>query len=121
PELVAGATLEQRQRVWRQLVEFGALDAAIGAVEACLIARSLGLHLAPVPFLSTSAIRLALGPDNDAEGAVALAILEPGSSWPDAEADVTTALHRSGTTTKLHGEKVAVEQLDLAERVAVLA
>ena len=72
---------------WASLVEFGALtiggDDGLGAVELCLIARALGAHLAPVPYLGSAAVRFAaeaeLGDD-----AVALAVLEPGASWAAA-------------------------------------
>ena len=44
-----------RDRLWRALVDFGALtvggEDGLGAVELCLIARALGAHLAPVPYL----------------------------------------------------------------------
>src|SRR5437764_14324211 len=89
PELVAEATAERRRRVWEQLVAFGALaiggDDGLGAVEACLIARSLGSHLASVPFLGSAAVRLALAPLAEelpmellSRGeALAIALLEP--------------------------------------------
>jgi alkylation response protein AidB-like acyl-CoA dehydrogenase len=107
-ESLAAATDEQRRRVWDELVAFGALsitpDEGIGAVEACLIARSLGAHLASAPFIGSAALRLALDdPGRVPEGAaVALALLEPGSA--DSAAD-----------------KVGVEQADLAELIAVSA
>jgi hypothetical protein len=66
PEQSAGEpTLEQRRRVWDELVAFGALsigaEAGIGAVEACLIARALGARLAATPFIDSAAVRLAAG------------------------------------------------------------
>ena len=72
---------------WASLVEFGALtiggDDGLGAVELCLIARALGAHLAPVPYLGSAAVRFAAEAElgNDA---VALAVLEPGASWAAA-------------------------------------
>ena len=80
-------------RVWPRLVEFGALSVGgedgLGAVELCLIARSLGAQLASVPYVASAAVRFAdealaaeLG-----DGAVALAVLEPGSSWAAAPHD----------------------------------
>ena len=49
----------ERDRLWRALVDFGALsvggDDGLGAVELCLIARALGAHLAPVPYLASAA------------------------------------------------------------------
>ena len=65
PESVAQATLERRAQVWSELVTFGALsiggEDGVGAVEACLIARSLGSHLGSTPFVGSAAFRLALG------------------------------------------------------------
>ena len=53
-------------RLWASLVEFGALSVGgedgLGAVELCLIARSLGAHLAPVPHLGSAAARFAAEP-----------------------------------------------------------
>src|SRR5512133_1247770 len=81
-----------RDRLWRALVDFGALsvggDDGLGAVELCLIGRALGAHLAPVPYLGSAAVRFAadLG-----EEAVALALLEPGASWGAAPSQTTLA------------------------------
>ena len=75
------------ERLWASLVAFGALSVGgedgLGAVELCLIARALGAHLAPVPFLGSAAVRFAAGPPaaDLGEHAVALAVLEPGASW----------------------------------------
>jgi alkylation response protein AidB-like acyl-CoA dehydrogenase len=109
-------TVDDRRRVWQDLVAFGALAVGeeIGAVEACLIARSLGAHLASVPFIGSAAARLALNPP-DPGAAQALAILEPGSTWaPDLPA---TTLEGQA----LSGEKVAIEQLDLSDQLVVSA
>ena len=50
-------------RLWARLVDFGALsvggDDGLGAIELCLIARALGAHLAPVPYLGSAAVRFA--------------------------------------------------------------
>ncbi len=63
-EAVAEASIDRRRRVWEELVSFGALsiggEDGIGAVEACLIARSLGRHLGAAPFIGSAAVRLAL-------------------------------------------------------------
>ena len=127
PERVAEATPERRRRVWDELVAFGALsiggEDGIGAVEACLIARSLGAHLAAVPFLGQrrrqARARPVSGRCSGDAAAVALALLEPGSSWS------TTSTRRPSRPTLtafgLTGEKVAIEQPDLADLLAVVA
>ena len=55
-----------RRGCGRRLVDFGALsvggDDGLGAVELCLIARALGAHLAPVPYLGSAAVRFAAEP-----------------------------------------------------------
>ena len=60
-----------RDRLWRALVDFGALsvggDDGLGAVELCLVARALGAHLAPVPYLGSAALRYAVEPLADGE------------------------------------------------------
>jgi alkylation response protein AidB-like acyl-CoA dehydrogenase len=107
---------DDRRRVWQQLVAFGALAIGeeIGAVEACLIARALGAHLASVPFTGSAAARLALDPP-DRDAALAVAILEPGSSWtPDVPATVLEL-------QTLRGEKEEIEQLDLCDQLVVSA
>ena len=118
-DAVAETTVERRRRVWDQLVAFGALsiggEGGIGAIEACLIARSLGAHLASAPFIASAATRLALGPLADAapsgipgDTAVALALIEPGSGWSPQRPGTT--LQRNGHEFALVGEKVAIEQ-----------
>ena len=64
----------------------GRCDDGLGPVELCLIARALGEHLAPVPYLASAAVRYAVTSSGlpelcGGEDAVALAILEPGSGW----------------------------------------
>jgi alkylation response protein AidB-like acyl-CoA dehydrogenase len=106
-------------RLWASLVEFGALsvggDEGLGAVELCLIARALGAHLAPVPYLGSAAVRFAAPPlaEELEEDAVALAVLEPGSSWGAAPA--CTVAHA------VTGRKVAVEHAGAVSRLAVVA
>ncbi|MBV9802028.1 MAG: hypothetical protein JO130_02495 [Solirubrobacterales bacterium] len=134
PEAVATAKDEQRRRVWDRLVEFGALtigaEDGLGAAELCLIARALGTRLVSVPFLGSAAVRMAVAPFlermsdevNDALAGgvgVSLAQLEPGSSsWFDAPA---TEARRTGEGLELHGEKVAVEHVEAADWLAVVA
>lgn len=127
PESVTEVTLERRRRVWHELVAFGALsiggEDGIGAVEACLIARSLGSHLGSTPFAGSAAFRLAVGagaPESvGADAAVALALLEPGTSR-SLEEPISRLRHTDGRFA-LAGGKVAVEQPDLAEWLAVSA
>jgi alkylation response protein AidB-like acyl-CoA dehydrogenase len=104
-------------RLWARLVDFGALavggDDGLGAVELCLIARALGAHLAPVPYLGSAAVRFA-GAELDDE-AVALAVLEPGASWA---APPQTVVTRGAFVS---GRKTAVEQAGSVPRLAVVA
>ena len=133
PETAARSDVERRRRVWQQLVDFGALSVGdsdgIGAVEACLIAHSLGRYLAATPFLASAALRLALAPFASelpadllallANGdAVALGLLEPGGSW---SSEPRTELSERGDGFVLAGEKVAVEQLDPAHVLGVVS
>jgi alkylation response protein AidB-like acyl-CoA dehydrogenase len=112
-------TLLEREadELWASLVEFGALsvggDEGLGAVELCLIARALGAHLAAVPYLGSAAARFAAEADLG-DDAVALAVLEPGSSWTAAPASVVA----HGAVT---GHKVAVEHAGAVARIAVVA
>jgi alkylation response protein AidB-like acyl-CoA dehydrogenase len=111
----------QRDRLWRALVDFGALtvggDEGLGAVELCLIARALGAHLAPVPYLGSAALRFAVEPLADGEDAVALALLEPGSGWASATPRTTVDATPAGDV--LNGRKAAVEHVQAVEHLAV--
>jgi alkylation response protein AidB-like acyl-CoA dehydrogenase len=109
------------QDVWRGLVDFGALsvgDDGLGAIELCLIARALGAHLTPVPYLGSAAVRFAV-PDGFAwageSDAVAVAALEPGSGW-GLEAPRTTL-----ESLVLNGRKAAVEHAAAVQHLAVVA
>ena len=110
--------LGRQAEPWASLVEFGALtiggDDGLGAVELCLIARALGAHLAPVPYLGSAALRFAAEAElgNDA---VALAVLEPGASWAAAPERTVLADH------VVTGHKAAVEHAATADRLAVVA
>lgn len=131
PADLGRATPEQRQRVWDELVAFGALGIGgadgLGAAELCLIGRTLGAHLASVPFLGSAAVRLALAPDAGSlpaglaevlsgKEAIGVGWLEPGRSW--AAGGTATRLEPG---LRLSGDKVAVEQWPAAGRLAVVA
>jgi alkylation response protein AidB-like acyl-CoA dehydrogenase len=110
---------DERDRLWRALVEFGVLsvgeDEGLGAVELCLVARALGSHLASVPFLGSAAMRYAAGTFGDlGEDRVSVALLEPGRGW--SVDDTRTAVGLTG----LDGRKVAVEHAAEVERLAVV-
>ncbi len=136
PQDVATGPGERRRRVWTALVEFGALDigaageGGLGAVELCLVARSLGRHLASVPFLASAAVRLALAPQArflpagiaallSSQDAIGIALLEAGSGWTVERAGTRLARGRDGL--EIRGEKVAIEQLQAAGQLAVVA
>src|SRR5215218_4500222 len=110
-------------RLWASLVEFGALSVGgedgLGAVELCLIARALGAHLAPVPYLGSAAVRFAVEPLAGGEDAVALALLEPGSGWGSATS--STTIDATAARNVLNGRKVAVEHAEAVEQLAVAA
>jgi alkylation response protein AidB-like acyl-CoA dehydrogenase len=112
-------------RLWDRLVEFGALavgaDGGLGAVELCLIARALGAHLAPVPFIASAAVRFAAEPlaADLGDDAVALAVLEPGSSW--AAQPAGTVLEPVAGGHVVSGRKTAVEHAGGVARLAVVA
>jgi alkylation response protein AidB-like acyl-CoA dehydrogenase len=123
-----------RRALWRSLVDFGALsvggDEGLGAVELCLIARALGGHLAPVPFLASAAVRFAVAPLGaqaprafaglaDSGDAIALAMLEPGSRWGTAGLGTTIEAAPAGAV--LDGRKAAVEHAHAADLLAVVA
>ncbi len=112
-------------RVWASLVEFGALsvggDEGLGAVELCLIARALGAHLTPVPYLGSAAVRFAAGPSAAVlvEHAVALAVRDPGSSW--AAPPGLTVLETVAGGGAVTGRKTGVEHAAAVTRIAVVA
>jgi alkylation response protein AidB-like acyl-CoA dehydrogenase len=115
---------EQRARLWARLVDFGALTVGgqegLGAVELCLVARALGAHLAPVPYLGSAALRFAVEHhDAQAPAAVALALLEPGAGW--ALQAPRVSIDPDGAGCLLRGRKAGVEHARAAERVAVVA
>jgi alkylation response protein AidB-like acyl-CoA dehydrogenase len=118
------------EALWQALIAFGALsvdrDDGLGAVELCLIARALGAHLAPAPYVGSAAVRFAAEPLAGelpeayaalaaGDDAVSVALLEPGRGW--SVADVQTSVGPRG----LEGRKVAVEHATAADRLAVIA
>src|SRR6266540_1642097 len=113
----------ERDRLWRALLDFGALtvgdDDGLGAVELCLIARALGAHLAPVPYLASAALRYAIYPLADGEEAFALALLEPGSGW--ASSTPRTTIDPTPAGDVLNGRKVGLEHATAVQRLAVAA
>lgn len=134
PADIVGTSAERRRRTWTALVEFGALsvgdEGGLGAVELCLIARALGSHLASVPFLGSAAVRLALAPQAGSlptgmgalisgQDAIGIALLEAGSNWTVERAG--TRLARGSDGLEVRGEKVAIEQLQAADQLAVVA
>ncbi len=136
PQDVVGASAERRRQTWTGLVEFGSFgikkdsEDGLGAVELCLIARSLGSHLASVPFLGSAAVRLALAPQArslpagiagllSGQDAIGIALLEAGAEWTVERA--ATRLARGSDGLEIHGEKVAIEQLQAAGQLAVVA
>jgi len=113
----------QRDRLWRALVDFGALtvggDEGLGAIELCLIARALGTHLAPVPYLASAALRYAVEELAEGDDAFALALLEPGSGW--ASATPRTTIDPTAAGDVLNGRKVGLEHATAIDRLAVSA
>jgi len=101
--------------LWRELVEFGALevggDEGLGAVELALIAWSLGRHLAAVPYVDSGALAF-VAPGH---GRVALGLSEPGRSF--APAEPTTSLDGG----RVSGEKSAVPFAAAVDAIAVSA
>lgn len=115
---------------WPALVEFGALsvggDEGLGAVELALIARSLGAHLASVPFLAGAAVRFAAETADLGDGALALAALDPGTSWtlaPESNGAAAgrTTIEPAAGGHVVSGRKVAVEHAASAGHLAVVA
>jgi alkylation response protein AidB-like acyl-CoA dehydrogenase len=100
--------------LWRELAEFGALEIGVddeeslGAVEAALIARALGRHLAAVPYVDSAATRYGLdrigaGPELATDGRSAAACMtEPGRRFAPRQ----PSCELSGQD--LHGSKSAV-------------
>jgi alkylation response protein AidB-like acyl-CoA dehydrogenase len=103
-----------RAKLWRELVDFGALtvgDDGLGAIELSLIARALGQHLAVAPFIGSAAIRWAAAPFADS--------LPPAfRALSETEAGVALA-HVHGDLLDAH--TLAVEHADATEALLVIA
>jgi alkylation response protein AidB-like acyl-CoA dehydrogenase len=100
-------------RLWSELLEFGALDIAdgeegLGAVELALIAWSLGTRLAAVPYVDSAALAYVA----PGRGRAAVCLSEPGQSFAPTEPSTSI---ESGAVT---GEKCSVS---FAQAVDVLA
>jgi alkylation response protein AidB-like acyl-CoA dehydrogenase len=108
-ELIARAP--DADALWHDLVEFGALEEGLGAIELALIAWGLGAQLAAVPFVDAAA--LAYVAPGHARAALCLA--EPERSF--APGDPSTSLDGS----RLTGEKSSVAFAEAADVLAVSA
>jgi alkylation response protein AidB-like acyl-CoA dehydrogenase len=104
---------EPAERAWPALVEFGALEDGLGAVELALVARAVGVRLAAVPFAETAAARYSLV--GVPEGAAALALAEPGRRF--APADPATSFEGG----RLTGDKAGVAYAATADSLVVPA
>jgi alkylation response protein AidB-like acyl-CoA dehydrogenase len=108
-ELIARAP--DADALWHDLVEFGALEEGLGAIELALIAWGLGSQLSAVPFVDAAA--LAYVAPGHARAALCLA--EPERSF--APGDPSTSLDGS----RLTGEKSSVAFAEAADVLAVSA
>jgi alkylation response protein AidB-like acyl-CoA dehydrogenase len=116
-----------RERLWSQLVEFGALTVAddddLGAIELCLIARALGKHLAVAPFIGSAAIRWAAAPFADSLPPAFPALSETDASVALAagSSSARDELRAQFDGDTLDGHQPAVEHADAAELLVVVA
>ncbi|HEY3183444.1 MAG TPA: acyl-CoA dehydrogenase [Gaiellaceae bacterium] len=107
---------EPADRVWRTLVEFGALevrgDEAMGVVELALVARSVGARLAAVPYVDSAAVHYVV---EIGDVSAAPCLSEPGRSF--APTDPSTTLDDG----RLTGEKAGVLYAGAVDLLAVPA
>jgi alkylation response protein AidB-like acyl-CoA dehydrogenase len=108
-ELIARAP--DADALWHDLVEFGALEEGLGAIELALIARGLGSQLAAVPFADAAALAY-VAPGH---GRASLCLAEPERSF--APADPSASLDDG----RLSGEKSSVAFAATADVLAVCA
>ena len=106
-ELLARAS--DADALWHDLVEFGALEEGLGAVELALIAWGLGSQLAAVPFVDAAALAY-VAPGN---GRAALCLAEPERTF--APGDPSTSLDGG----RVSGEKRGVAFAASADVLAV--
>jgi alkylation response protein AidB-like acyl-CoA dehydrogenase len=118
--------------LWAQLAELGwfgvGLDAddPFGVPGLCLLAEQIGRHAAPTTLVDTALVaRVAASNGSEwagrivaGERSVALAMLEPGSSWT---APTITTARRDGDEVVVSGEKVGVHHAAAAGLLAVVA
>jgi alkylation response protein AidB-like acyl-CoA dehydrogenase len=107
---------EPADRIWRTLVEFGALevrgDEAMGVVELALVARSVGARLAAVPYVDSAAVHYVV---EIGDVSAAPCLSEPGRSF--APTDPSTTLDDG----RLTGEKAGVLYAGAVDLLAVPA
>ncbi len=80
------------ERVWDELVEFGALDPELGAVELALVAREIGSHLTAVPFAETATVRRGAAPVALVAGEKSDVAYAASAEWFAVATDSTLAI-----------------------------
>jgi len=107
---------EEPSTLWSSLVEFGALeiggDDGLGVVELALVARSVGGHLAAVPYVDGASVRYVA---DIGTASAAPCLDEPGRGF--APTDPATSIEDG----RLSGEKSAVPYAGVVELLAVSA
>jgi alkylation response protein AidB-like acyl-CoA dehydrogenase len=110
-ELVAR---ERTEGLWHALLEFGALDSELGAVERALVAHGLGSALAAVPYVDSAAAHYVLD-GLPARASTAICLGEEGRSFSPAEPETTLEHGR------LVGEKTGVAYAASVDLLAISA